>query len=103
VARVWNGLMGLVLTAAAVQAWAAQPPVAHFTVSATVVARCAATTPMSAPRLAGLSAASYVSVDCGQSGALAQSSSGSLAAAFTAPSRIQIDESDSLVRVTVEF
>lgn len=104
--RVWiiAGMLGLAGFAG--PGHAAPTPVAHLAVSATVVARCAASTPSVVSGSARMTAAGYVSVDCGGSPATVSASAGATsgpATGFTAPSRIHVDESDALLRVTVEF
>jgi hypothetical protein len=97
------GLLGLLGSAGPGRA--APPPVAHFAVSATIVARCTASTP-SVVSATDRTAAGPVTVDCGGSTAMGSASTGSSggpASVLTAPSRIHVDESDAILRVTVEF
>ena len=101
-ARVWimAGMLGL--AGFADPGLTASPPSAHFAVSATIVARCTASTPSVIPGITSGTTAGYVSVDCGGSSAMQGSQSGT-ASGSTAPSRISVDESGTLLLVTVEF
>lgn len=101
IAAGWVGLAGIVGSAGA-----ASPSRAHFPVSATIVAHCSASTPDIVARGVATANAAYVSVDCGRTIAASSTTGGTAVAAstaLTAPSRIVVDESDSVLRVTIEF